>query len=48
MNLKRLKAGWDEKYLSQLLQNNNFNASALLIKNKVRTNGKHESIWLSE
>ncbi|EFI15338.1 transposase, partial [Bacteroides sp. D22] len=24
MNLKRLKAGWDEKYLSQLLQNNNF------------------------
>ena len=29
MNLKRLKAGWDEKYLSQLLQENNFNASAL-------------------
>ena len=24
MNLKRLKAGWDEKYLSQLLQENNF------------------------
>lgn len=29
MNLKRLKAGWDENYLSQLLQDNNFNASAL-------------------
>ena len=24
MNLKRLKAGWDENYLSQLLQDNNF------------------------
>jgi len=23
-NPKRLKAGWDEKYLSQLLQKNNF------------------------
>ena len=24
MNLKRLKAGWDENYLSQLLRDNNF------------------------
>ena len=24
MNLKRLKAGWDEKYLSKLLQDNDF------------------------
>lgn len=29
MNLKRLKAGWDENYLSQLLRDNNFNVSAL-------------------
>ena len=30
MNLKRLKAGWDENICHNFLQENNFNASALL------------------